>query len=199
MRLTQSLYLTVALFAGCSFGSVFAADGHGRFVVKGAGMTSCAQFVDAAAQRGAAFVSYAGWLEGFVSAVNRYEEQTYDLVSWQGTELLMASLANYCSRHPAVSFHDAAIRLANQLRATVLQEKSPLVAVPLADGDDSVVLYAVVIERVQHRLSATGLYSGEAHGRFDAPTRTAIREFQVSRQLPPTGEPDQATLAHLLQ
>jgi hypothetical protein len=196
MRYATALFMVLCV---CATGSIQAADEQGRFVVKGAGMTSCAQFAEAAASRDVDFVSYAGWLEGFFSALNRYETQTYDLVSWQGTELLMASLARYCSRNPDVSFHDAAFRMANQLKPTGLTEKSPVVAIPLDQQDKSVLVYAVVIQRLQQRLNALGLYAGETNGQFNDATRDALRTFQANRQLPQTGAPDQATLAHLLR
>jgi hypothetical protein len=175
-----------------------AADAHGLFMVKGAGTTQCRDFAEAARERGAELVSYAGWLEGYLSAMNRYEEGVYDLVSWHSTELLLASLARFCASNPDAGFHDAVNRLAGRLRQTAIQERSQIVAVPVGEGEQTLVLYAAVIERIQRRLRARELYEGAITGELDDDTREALARFQEEKELPATGLPDQATLTHLL-
>ena len=179
--------------------TAIAADGQGRFVIKGAGITPCAEFVESAAKRDAKFVSYAGWIEGYLSAVNRYEDETYDIVAWQGTELLMAAMARYCGQNPDVSFHDATIRMATQLRRSGLREKSEILAIPIGTEGKSVLVYAAIIERLQKQLAMLGIYAGPASGTFDEATRAAVQAFQASKGLAATGAPDQETLAHLLR
>jgi Putative peptidoglycan binding domain len=46
---------------------------------------------------------------------------------------------------------------------------------------------------VQARLKNLGYYKGDISGTLDDETRKAIRKFQRDKQLPETGEPDQAT------
>ena len=53
------------------------------------------------------------------------------------------------------------------------------------------------VRRVQERLSAEGFDAGPADGRMGERTRTALRDFQRSRGLDPTGEPNGPTLTEL--
>ena len=60
-------------------------------------------------------------------------------------------------------------------------------------------MYAEVLQRVQDRLSALGLYQGEREPQFGEKTREALTAFQRNSDLQPTGLPDQATLWRLLR
>jgi peptidoglycan hydrolase-like protein with peptidoglycan-binding domain len=51
----------------------------------------------------------------------------------------------------------------------------------------------VQVAALQRKLAAQGCYAGEAHGRFDADTRQALRQFQAGAQLEETGILDEAT------
>jgi peptidoglycan hydrolase-like protein with peptidoglycan-binding domain len=54
-----------------------------------------------------------------------------------------------------------------------------------------------VIARAQARLNELGFAAGTADGRMGARTQDAIRKFQASKKLRPTGELDMETLAAL--
>ncbi len=151
------LVLAVACLGAIVSGSALAADAGGYFTVKGAGATSCRAYSEAVRERGQAFVSFGGWIEGYLSAMNRYEEGVYDIAGWRGTEALMASIARFCAENPSVGFHDVMVRLTEQLRATALTEQSEPVEV--SGADRSVTVPAEVVRRVQQRLYARG------HGR----------------------------------
>jgi peptidoglycan hydrolase-like protein with peptidoglycan-binding domain len=66
-------------------------------------------------------------------------------------------------------------------------------------GEQEFAIYAEVLQRVQNRLSALGLYQGEREPEFGEKTREAVVAFQRSNNLQPTGLPDQATLWRLLR
>ncbi len=53
------------------------------------------------------------------------------------------------------------------------------------------------IDGAQARLANLGFYQGPVHGTLDDATTAALRRFQESQQLPPTGEVDRATIAAL--
>ncbi len=55
-----------------------------------------------------------------------------------------------------------------------------------------------IVAEVQKLLAEYGLYTGEAHGRFDAATAEAVRRFQELRGLKPTGRLDPVTYCLLL-
>lgn len=178
------------------FGPVHGADSDGRFMVKGAGTATCADFVAAHAERRPELPAYTGWIEGYLSAVNRYETETYDLAPWQSTELLAGSMLRYCERNPAQNFHEAAARLTRELRSARLRQHSDIVQARA--GDATLLLYADTLTQVQHRLREHGHAQVQANGAFDEATRLALAEFQRENELTPTGLPDQPTLARLL-
>jgi len=174
-----------------------AADSEGRYMVKGAGTATCRVFLDAIERRDERFFSFAGWIEGYLSGMNRYESEVYDLVSWQNTDLLMASLAKYCKEQPDQNFHVAVTELAGALRRNAIKERTS--QVPVAAGNDrAFVLYDVVVRRIQAALRLRGFYEGELTGEFTDETRDALTAFQASKDLPETGIPDQQTLSNLI-
>lgn len=185
--------LLVSLTAAAA---ALAADRDGKFMVKGAGTAGCPRFLAAQQQKNAEFVSFAGWLDGYLTRVNERDTQTFDVAPWQGTELLLAAVSAECRRDPKSTFHAAAYRVVASLVPARLQQQSPP-ATATVDGR-SVVLYAAVITRLQARLKQRGTYAGEPNGRYDAATVAAVKAFQREKQLPETGLPDQLTLANLL-
>ncbi|MEM1434128.1 MAG: peptidoglycan-binding domain-containing protein [Pseudomonadota bacterium] len=195
-RFFSAVLLPIAFFSACVCLPSQAADKDGSFRVKGAGSSTCAYFLDAVTERGKEFVSYGGWLDGYLSAMNRYEAGTYDVVSWQSTELLLASLLRYCQANPETSFHDAAAQLAETLKRTAIRSKDPIV-VTEHDGI-AAAMYQETLMRVQRRLRQRGFYENDPSGQFDEATRNALLAFQRDKNIDETGLPDQATLTRLL-
>ncbi|HAZ60830.1 MAG TPA: hypothetical protein DCY89_04560 [Gammaproteobacteria bacterium] len=191
--LASSLAAAALLLAS---GTCFAADGEGRFMVKGGGRASCQTFLTAQQARNPEFVSLAGWLDGYLTALNQSETATYDIAPWQGTELLLAAISSECRKDPAQSFHTAAFRVTESLRGARLIESSELVAATV--GEQSVVVYREVVKRIQQRLKLRGHFAGEPGGDYDPATIEAMKAFQAAKKLPVTGLPDQVTLANLL-
>lgn len=187
----------VAAIALFSATSIFAADEDGYFMLKGAGGTACERFSKAVGENDREFVSYAGWVEGYISAINRLEPGVYDLAAWRGTEMLLAALSRYCADHPEQTFHDALVLMARQIRPSAIEQKT---AVAVADSDGkSVVLYQETIRRVQANLKQRGLFEGDVSGEWTPQTREALKLFQLQKELPQHGLPDQYTLARLLR
>lgn len=189
--------LAVVLGTGAISGANAATE-DGAFRVRGAGIASCAQYVEAAEARGAEFVSFAGWVDGYLTAMNRTEPGYYDLVPWQGTDLLLGALARYCGERPDEAFHVAVLNLARSLLPGAIEQKPEVVGIEATDGATSVALYDVVIRRLQAALRIRGFYEGELSGAYTDATREAVSAFQSSVGLPATGMPDQKTLANLL-
>jgi peptidoglycan hydrolase-like protein with peptidoglycan-binding domain len=189
-------FLALALPPAWVFPPALAADAEGRFMVKGGGRASCQIFLGAQQARSPEFVSLAGWIDGYLTALNQSEHATYDIAPWQGTELLLAAISSECRRDPAQSFHTAAFRVTESLRAARLIEHSELVTATV--GETSVVLYREVVRRIQERLRLRGLFAAEPDGNYDGRTIEAMKAFQAEKELPVTGLPDQVTLARLL-
>lgn len=177
-----------------------AADSEGRFAVKGAGAARCEDFLAAREGRGKRYFMYAGWVEGYLSAANLYERESFDLAPWQNTEVLVTLLARVCRQAPEESVHTALGGMMQLLYPTRLQRRSPLLALE-TDGQ-GVALYAEVLQRVRTRLAKDGyLDAGAADAAspsaLDAATAEALARYQQARAIPVTRLPDMLTLVHL--
>ncbi len=173
-----------------------AADADGHYTVKGAGATNCARFSAVVQQRGSELISFAGWLEGYLSAVNRYEPGVYDISGWRATEVMLAALSRYCAANPAKGFYETAAKLAEQMRAGAIGSQSGMVTVE--NGGSSVTVYRETIRRTQEQLALRGLYNGPADGEWNEALALALTGFQKQKSVPAIGLPDQHTLVHLL-
>ncbi len=187
--------LVVSLLATCPLAQ--GADANGQFAIKGAGLLSCKDFVQARKDRTPQYLQFGGWMEGYLSATNRYEGDTFDLVPWQSSAVLATWLTSFCERNPEVQFVRAVAALANTLGPTRLTTRSE--ALGFEGGETTGYIYADTLRRAQQRLVDLGLLKGTVSGSLDEGTRAALRRFQGASALDPTGLPDQATLAKLLQ
>lgn len=173
-----------------------AADDNGQFAIKGMGPATCQRFVAARNAQSREYFQFGGWINGYLSATNRYEQQTFDVVPWQSTGLLAGWLARFCQRNPDAPFVRAVAMMVNTLGKERLTARSELVEAQV--GDQVVYIYESILRRVQERLSERGHYTGAATGNFDSQTREALERFQREAGLKLTGLPDQPTLAKLL-
>lgn len=172
-----------------------AADTAGQFGIRGAGLISCALYEEQRETRSEAYHAIAGWLDGYITGINEYAADTYDTASFESTELLLALLSEHCSRHPETPLFGVIRPLVKSLSEHRLREPSDRVTFTL-DGRD-LRLYAEVIRRIQRRLSDAEFYSGRIHGVYTDAVRQAMRKYQASIDLQPTGIPDQLTLWRL--
>ena len=119
------LWMATALPAG-------AADADGKFAVKGAARTTCTHFVTAREGRKENTQLYAlfgAWLEGYLSALNERSVGTYDLTSFESTELLATLIYSNCKRALDKPFFNVVRRLVSALNTTRLPAYSKLVEV----------------------------------------------------------------------
>ncbi|WP_405224900.1 peptidoglycan-binding domain-containing protein [Lentisalinibacter sediminis] len=183
------LYLSLGLLAA---GPAFAGDGEARHAVRGAGVVDCASFL---AEKGAAsdaYVMMGGWIDGYITAYNQLSESTYDITTFQSTELLVRVIEGHCEDNPEHRLFTVVSSIAEQLREQRLREASPILNVRV-DGK-ATRLYRETVARMQARLGEEGHYDGKASGNYDAATLEAVQSYQASIGYEPTGFPDQATL-----
>lgn len=64
-------------------------------------------------------------------------------------------------------------------------------------ADRNIYISEATIREAQVALKGRGLYTGEANGQLDRPTRNALARFQIDRGQPATGDADEATLREL--
>ncbi len=187
--------------------AVQAADANKRYALKGIGLASCATYAETGNKnpktnkeksrnllRRAAFH---GWLYGYLSAVNRFEKRTYDVVSWQSRRVLHGMLTAYCRKNPKQRFFMAVNILTEVLKRDRVRTRSPIIAVESGQGKTRI--YREVVRRVQKALARLGYYAGSIDGRFGPNTRLGIEAYQQKENIKVTGIPDQRTLVRLLR
>jgi hypothetical protein len=174
-----------------------ATDDAGKFAMKGAGLLPCQLYVDEREKRSNIYYLIGGWIEGYLSAYNRFAEDTYDVLSFESLELLLVVIDKHCRSHPKDRLHAVLGSIIGQTAPDRIRNESPPVEV--VEGERRTALYRETIRRVQAELAKLGLYHGEVDGRFTDETRSAVIAFQSDLELETTGFPDQTTLWCLLR
>lgn len=191
------LVLTGALVAAAAAPApVGAADGSGRFALRGVGLATCEQFLQAAEERQENILLAGGWLEGYMTAINQLMPETFDIAPWQNTDTVLALVKHNCERNREQRFFAVVTAMIEFLAENRLKEQSDRV-IAEADGQ-RVALYSEIMKDVQQNLIDKGHLQGNADGQFGAKTKAALEEFQKKENLQVTGLPDQVTLWRLI-
>lgn len=169
---------------------------QGVFAVEESGRMPCPAFIAARAAKNSAYERAMGFVEGYLSAANRYEPNTFDLAPFQNSAAFGMILDAHCRKQSTDTLGMATQRLVGALQPLRLAEPSKLIEV--GDGQRKIILYEMILKRAQSALARKGLYRGGATGLFDQPTKLAFVSFQKSVSLDQTGLPDPATLWMLL-
>jgi len=173
-----------------------AADTEKRFAVKGPGVAKCSAFIEAYEARSNDAYLFAGWIAGYVTALNQQVDGTFDFAPWQSTEVLMLLMRDLCGRNTEGQVYQEATKMVQILgrdRLTALSE-----IVEMEQNGKKAALPKEVLRKVQEQLKAKGLYSGGVDGAYGGGTRKAIEAFQTEQKIPVTGLPDQQTLLRLM-
>ena len=172
-------------------------DGNNQFAVEGAGRLDCASFTKARADKGSAeYQRLIGFVEGYLSAANRYEPNTFDLSPWHNAAAFDLILEKHCSENPDEVMIAVVQKMVGALRPLRVANFSPLVEV--GTGENRAFVYETILRRTQAALRSRGLYDGEEDGNFSPKMRDALLTYQRSADLYETGVPDPATLWTLL-
>jgi Putative peptidoglycan binding domain len=168
-----------------------------QFAVEGSGRLDCAAFTAARTDKGSAeYQRLIGFVEGYLSAANRYEPNTFDLSPWHNAAAFDLILDKHCSEHPDDIIVSVVQKMVGALRPVRIADFSPLIEV--GTGENRAFVYQTILKRAQAALGARGLYRGEEDGVYSPQMRDALRAFQRSANLYETGVPDPATLWTLL-
>ena len=174
-----------------------AQDVSRQFAVEGAGMLTCARFTAARADTASPeYQRMIGFIEGYLTAANLYEPDTFDLTPWHNAAALDMIVGNHCAQHPEERLVGVTQRMVGGLRPFRLARFSPLLEV--GDGEIRAPVYEPLLRRAQAPLRTRGLYAGPEDGTVPPALRQAFRDFQRSVGLTETGVPDPATLWKLL-
>lgn len=166
---------------------------QGEFAVEGAGLAKCPAFLEARASRSDAYSRFIGYVEGYMTAANRYSPETFDLSPYQTGELFGMIIENHCKTNPDDQLYYIVQSLAAQLEGDRLVNRSSMMRI---DGSETgpVAVYEEVVRRMQQRLTEEDLYSGEADGQFDEELQRSIENYQAAVGIQPSGLPDTLTL-----
>lgn len=168
-----------------------------QFAVEGSGRLDCATFIAARADKGSGeYQRLIGFVEGYLSAANRYEPSTFDLSPWHNAAAFDLILGKHCTDNPDALIVSVVQKMVGAFRPVRVAEFSPLVEV--GAGENRAFVYQTILKRAQAALGARGLYRGDEDGVFSPEMRDALIAFQRSAKLYETGVPDPATLWTLL-
>lgn len=184
-------------FAALAIGPAKAGDTADRFAVEGPGLLACSDFIEARADKTSLeYQRFIGFVEGYLSAANRYEPNTFDLSPWHNAVAFDLIINNHCSENPADPIVAVLQKMVSALRPIRIAQFSKMVEV--GTGENKAVVYEAILRRAQAELRNRGLYSGEETGQFSPELREALFAYQKRSDLFETGVPDPATLWTLL-
>ncbi len=195
MKILSSLVIAAVLFVSPTVGH--AENSSGQFAVEGPGRLTCEAFTDARTDKGSAeFQRLIGFIEGYLSAANRYEPNTFDLSPWHNAAAFDLILNKHCTENPEDVIVSVAQKMVSALRPVRVASYSPMVEV--GSGENRAILYRTILRRTQASLRSRGLFAGEEDGNYSPQMRDALLAFQRQADLFETGVPDPATLWTLL-
>jgi hypothetical protein len=169
------------------------ADSLDQFSVRGAGLIDCTTFKQELHKKSPEYLMMGGWIDGYITGINKYAPETYDATSFESTELFAEFTKNHCQKNPQDSLYAVINSIIDQRWEDRIKRKSQLVGVQL--GEYGTQLYTETITRMQKKLATKGFYKLPITGQFDSETITALAAFQKTiKGYKATGFPDQATL-----
>jgi hypothetical protein len=193
----RGLAAAAVLFGSLNSTMSAAETPDGRFAIEGAGLASCAAVAESRKERTDAYSRFVGWIEGYVTAANRYQPDTYDLAPWQTAELYGTIVEGYCQKNPQDRLFTVVQKLVIALNADRMKTPSEMVRLTAknkAGKEIDQAIYAEVLRRAQTELKKQGLYQGEVTGQFSGDTQKAIAFYQAAVGIEDTGLPNPLTL-----
>jgi hypothetical protein len=187
----------LGMLLACAAVAAQAADEEGRFAADGVGNRTCQQFLDAIEDDERLTVAFASWTEGFMTATNALNDDTFDLTPWQTVEVIMLKMQVFCRNNPDTVYMLGLGQLISTLVPDRLTDSDEIVRVE-ADGR-ATFIYRGVLEAVRGKLEERGLTVPKEPGVFDELFVAALRELQGELGIPESGLPDQRTMIALFE
>lgn len=172
----------------------------GAFAIKGIGATECSVAVREYTAGTPNAMMYGGWIYGYLTAMNQVSPDTFDLAPWQDLNTLTNFVVEFCKKNPKTPFAQATFKMAVALNPQRQKTRTDYIHFPV--NGKGYTMYASTIQMVANKLAGKGLLKNKPSVQkpeFTSDMVLALKAFQSSRKLKPTGEPDQQTLFELLQ
>ena len=199
--------------------SVWAGDESHSYVVIGRGRETCSIMTSTRDER---YPEVIAWLAGYLTSFNLWQPETYDIIGSRPLGDWAVWIEKYCRMNPNQKISRAAEAFVDAFYPSRLTEAPREIVPPAsqtapptrkqtpnawnATAPPSVVPVAAsvpanqatprreLLRNVQERLQAASFSVGAIDGVLGPQTREALRWFQNTNGLRPTGEPDEATL-----
>lgn len=184
--------LTLWLIAILLSTNVYAGE---DFVIKGAGTQKCSLYVGFIDKKSVKVNLFAGWLEGYLTAVNEYNENIYDITSFQSIRLIMKLVYAHCQSHSESSFYVVTKKLVQSFLPLSLNSKSELVV--LAYNNKKIFSYVSILKKAKEKLKLLGYRVSSNEKILTKGDIKSIIKFQGENYIAMTGLPDEATLMKL--
>lgn len=173
-----------------------AADAKGNFALRGIGSQTCQAMLDELQKQPGSAVAAASWVLGYISAVNRYEPETFDISPVTDAQSIFNVVVGLCKAHPEVRVQTITNDTLAALGRARVKTDSPLIETKSGNTVASVRVETLTL--VQKRLNERGFLKARADGNFGAQTEAAVKDFQKAEKLPVTGVVDSPTIIRLL-
>lgn len=186
MRPLIFLFLFITMFTYADTGEDFS--------VKGAGATKCSYFIEETQRDSDNIKLFAGWVEGYLTATNMHSRGTYDVTSFQSTNLMLTLVNGYCKKNPDDYFLTAINKLILQFGNTRLKEKSDRLV--LKNENKVAIVYKKTLEMAKGKLNQLGYKMSNGSDFIASDVKNVLR-YQAKQGLALTGLLDEKTLLHL--
>lgn len=195
------LAIATALLASSGASAALAADAGGLFAVRGIGGQGCETWIAITevpdeAERRTNILTLQAWLGGYISAMNRQADETYDAVPFLDMVNVLAIVLNECRARPGDLAETTAARVVQAFSSVRVTAESPVVVVP--DAGTEKPYRQATLALIQQRLVDKGFLEGTPDGVIGPGTTEAIRAYQADAGLPETGELSVDTVFQIL-
>ncbi|TRD11604.1 peptidoglycan-binding protein [Erythrobacter insulae] len=168
-----------------------------RFAVEGPGILTCSDFLAAQEdKRSLEYQRFIGFAEGYLSAANLYEPNTFDLSPWHNAAAFDLILGTHCQQNESELITNVLQRMVSSFRPLRVAEFSPMLEV--GNGEYRAFVYETILRRAQAALTQLGFYAGPEDAQYSPALKDGFLKFQRARELLETGVPDPVTLWTLL-
>lgn len=194
----KSLWTALCLVAATS---AWGSDTAGKFAVRGIGGQPCSVWIgltdstDQAARRDG-ILAFQSWIAGYVSAFNRLQPESYDVVPFLDMINVLAITMNECRVTPDELAENTVARVVGAFAKARVTEESPVVMVPDAGAEKP--YRQATLQLAQQKLVDLGYLDSVPDGVIGPATTQAVTLYQSENGLTATGELSVDTMFQLL-